>query len=109
MCERCFPHGLPAEIRDSYLNRHWTFEKDRQRAGTIEHLILRREVTSGKPFWEGVEKLRLLNGKTAFRFMYFAKQKRDKKWVWGQFCPIYSPHSIKDIVLDMKKRGWLKF
>jgi len=109
MCENCLPHNLPASIKQGYAKRKWTFSVKRKKAGRIEHLILKKQVTKdGEPYWKGVELLRFDDdNRQELRFMYYARREKDKKWVWGQFCPMFPPETLEGILIEMKKHDWV--
>lgn len=110
MCEGCLLIGLPETVKAGYKRRGWTFAVNRKKAGKIEHVILREQVTkNGEPYWKGVELLRFdEDNRREFRFMYYARRDKDKKWAWGQFCPMFPPEMLTDVIQEMKRQGWIE-
>jgi len=108
MCEDCFPDNLPDKIRESYRRRKWEFTMDGETKGKIGHVILHEHVHKRKRFWKGVERLQFYDDhRIEYRFMYFARRKKDKEWTWGQFCPMLPSELLKEILSEMRKHNWL--
>jgi len=105
MCERCFdlcsPPSLPEKIKESYRSRHgggWNISKEGKIVSKIKHIrFVYQDGEDEGQFWMGVEKLEE-NGRTEYRFCYWADRKRGKGWHWGQFSPMFRENTLNKVI-----------